>query len=45
MGHVLAKRYGGLYTIDNLRPICSTCNIRMGTENLNDYKDRLVKED
>lgn len=42
MGHVLARRYGGLYTIDNLRPICSTCNIDMNTTDLYVYKKKLT---
>lgn len=38
MGHILARRYGGLYTIDNLRPICNYCNSKMGTQDLYEYK-------
>jgi hypothetical protein len=45
MGHVLARRYGGLYTIDNLRPICSTCNIDMGTTELYVYKAKIIDND
>ncbi len=41
MGHILAKRYGGLFTIDNLKPICISCNCRMGTTDLYEYKSSI----
>jgi len=37
-GHVTAFANGGLTTLDNLRPICSSCNLSMGTENLLEFK-------
>ena len=37
-GHVTAFANGGLTTLDNLRPICSSCNLSMGTENLFEFK-------
>jgi len=36
-GHVLSENKGGPTTVDNLRPICSTCNLSMGTENMQDF--------
>jgi hypothetical protein len=36
-GHVIAKANGGHATIDNLRPICSTCNSSMGTANMKQF--------
>jgi 5-methylcytosine-specific restriction endonuclease McrA len=36
-GHVIAHSKGGLDTIQNLRPICSTCNKSMGTMNMNKF--------
>ena len=36
-GHVEAESKGGLTTIDNLRPICSSCNRSMGTRNMHDF--------
>ena len=39
-GHVIAEAAGGKATVDNLRPICSACNLSMGTENLEDFKRR-----
>jgi hypothetical protein len=35
--HVLAEIHGGTMTIDNLRPICGTCNSSMGTQNMRDW--------
>lgn len=40
-GHVVAAHHGGGLTLDNLRPICSTCNTDMGTQNLLDFKKGL----
>lgn len=36
-GHIIAESKGGLETLDNLRPICQNCNLRMGTENMYDF--------
>jgi len=36
-GHVQAEAKGGKVTIDNLRPICSTCNQSMGTTNMEEF--------
>jgi hypothetical protein len=36
-GHVLAESHGGAITIDNLRPICVSCNRSMGTKNMRDF--------
>jgi 5-methylcytosine-specific restriction endonuclease McrA len=37
VGHVLSEHDGGNLNIDNLRPICASCNISMGTTNMKDY--------
>lgn len=37
-GHVIASSKGGLDVLSNLRPICWTCNSRMGTSNMEDWK-------
>jgi hypothetical protein len=37
-GHVVAQSRGGRDTVDNLRPICRTCNRSMGADNLDDFK-------
>lgn len=39
-GHVVAEVNGGKMTVDNLRPICSACNLSMGSENLDEFKTR-----
>ena len=33
-GHVLSRSGGGLSSIENLRPICRTCNASMGVMNM-----------
>jgi 5-methylcytosine-specific restriction endonuclease McrA len=37
-GHVVAEVHGGQTDVDNLRPICSTCNRSMHTTNLYEFK-------
>ena len=37
-GHIISRSKGGPDTVDNLRPICSSCNSSMGTQNLLDFK-------
>ncbi len=36
-GHVEAESKGGFTTVENLRPICSSCNRSMGTRNMHDF--------
>jgi hypothetical protein len=36
-GHVKAKSKGGQNTIDNLRPICQSCNSSMGTTDMEEF--------
>ena len=36
-GHVIAKSRGGQNTVDNLRPICQSCNSSMGTMDMNEF--------
>ncbi len=36
-GHVEAESKGGLTIVENLRPICSSCNRSMGTRNMHDF--------
>ena len=38
MGHVLARIYGGTNELENLQPICGTCNRDMGTMHMEEYK-------
>ena len=37
-GHIISEKNNGEVTIQNLRPICSTCNKSMGTQNMHDFK-------
>ena len=39
-GHVIAEVNGGLTSIENLRPICSACNLSMKTEDMDEFKKR-----
>lgn len=36
-GHVISENKGGKIEVDNLRPICKTCNGSMGTRNMFNY--------
>jgi len=35
--HIIPAALGGTDTVDNLRPLCSGCNLSMGDQNMNDY--------
>lgn len=37
-GHVVAAARGGKNVPENLRPVCSTCNKSMGTQNMEEFK-------
>jgi 5-methylcytosine-specific restriction endonuclease McrA len=37
VGHVLSEKCGGTHEINNLRPICFSCNHSMGSENMVDF--------
>ena len=37
-GHILAAANGGENIVENLRPLCSTCNKSMGKQNLEEFK-------
>jgi 5-methylcytosine-specific restriction endonuclease McrA len=43
-GHVVARVKGGDTKIDNLRPICQSCNKDMLIENLDEYKQRINRQ-
>jgi hypothetical protein len=36
-GHVIAERNGGQINVDNLRPICQSCNSSMRTQNMDEF--------
>lgn len=37
-GHIAARAQGGGTNIDNLRPICASCNLSMHTQNMNEFR-------
>jgi uncharacterized protein with PIN domain len=43
-GHIKSVAKGGSDNISNLKPICMKCNRSMGTENLNNYKNKYYKK-
>lgn len=36
-GHIIARVLGGSIHLDNLRPVCSSCNLSMGSSHMLDY--------
>ena len=42
-GHVKSVKDGGETNIENLLPICSSCNKSMGTQNLLEFKEKYFK--
>ena len=38
-GHVIAEANGGPTNLENLRPICGTCNRSSGTRNMMEFKE------
>lgn len=39
-GHVIAEACGGKTCVENLRPICATCNLSMRTMNMNEFSEK-----
>ena len=39
-GHVISHSNGGSDMASNIRPVCGSCNLSMGTENMDDFKMR-----
>jgi 5-methylcytosine-specific restriction endonuclease McrA len=37
VGHIISEKDGGTQEISNLRPICTPCNLSMGTTNMIEY--------
>jgi len=42
VGHILARARGGLLELDNLIPLCASCNLRMGTLDPDYYKTQVL---
>ena len=40
IGHIKSEVTGGKAVLDNLRAICITCNLSMGSENMDDFKQQ-----
>ena len=36
-GHVKSEASGGAVTVENIRPVCSSCNLSMGIQNMHEY--------
>ena len=36
-GHIISEKNGGSTTLNNLIPLCQTCNLSMGRQNMNDF--------
>ena len=43
-GHIISDKDGGLPVVDNLIPICATCNTSMGSINLYTFKEKYFKK-
>jgi 5-methylcytosine-specific restriction endonuclease McrA len=43
-GHIIPEAKGGPTNLDNLRPICSCCNKSMGTQNMDEFKEKYMKQ-
>jgi len=43
-GHIIPEAKGGETNIDNLRPICSCCNKSMGTQNMDEFKEKYMNQ-
>lgn len=41
-GHIIPEANGGLATVENLRPICESCNKNMGTLDMLRFMHRLL---
>jgi superfamily II DNA/RNA helicase len=39
-GHIVSHANGGKDGVANLRPVCISCNLSMGTENMDEFKER-----
>jgi hypothetical protein len=37
-GHIVSEKHGGLVELANLKPICATCNLSMGSQNMTEFK-------
>lgn len=45
VGHITSVKNGGLTEVENLRPICYYCNMKMSKTNWQDYEKTLVEKE
>ena len=43
-GHIISVKNGGETVLENLKPICSCCNKSMGIQNLEEFKNKYMKQ-
>ena len=43
-GHIISAKDKGENIVKNLAPICRTCNLSMGTDNLNEFKEKYFND-
>ena len=43
-GHIVSSKNGGSDDVTNIRIVCASCNLSMGTENMNDFKQRCYSQ-
>lgn len=43
-GHIVSEVNGGEINVNNLKPICESCNKSMGTKNLEEFKKLLISD-
>ena len=43
-GHIISEKNGGFITVDNILPICNSCNSSMGSTNMDIYIQKYYKE-
>ncbi len=41
-GHIIAESKGGETNLSNLKPICQTCNLSMGSQNMDEFMKTLI---
>lgn len=43
-GHIIAEARGGETKEENLKAICATCNLSMGTKDMNEFRQQFAAE-
>ena len=41
-GHIQAESQRGDQSVDNLKPVCQSCNSSMGTQNMDEFKNKYL---